>query len=255
MLSHNVKNIQTDNFEGPLELLLYLINKQGIDIREVKIAPITDAFLSYIETIEMMDLNAAGDFILMASTLCYLKSKELLPSVETDKDLPPEQDPEEIRKELAQRLAEYKRFKDASARLNQHPILNRDTFARLTVIEDVPRKAKTQLDSFGLLKIFQKLIQSQLEKPPEHIIEKSSYSIKEVSEWILNKLKNGPVLLTDLLQLMDTKPDRIIVFLALLELGRFNYIDVIQESHLSSIQIIPVFQGTVPTINLEAEVS
>ena len=254
MLAHSVQNIQTDNFEGPLELLLYLINKQGIDIREVKIAPITDAFLSYVETIELMDLNAAGDFVVMASTLCYLKSKELLPSINPNEELPPEQDPEEIRRELAQRLAEYKRFKDASTRLNKHPILNRDTFTRKALPLESPLRAKTSIDSFGLLKIFQKLIQSKTQKTPEHIIKKSTHSIKEISEWILNKLKDGPLMLSELLRSMKTRQDRVIVFLALLELGKFNHIDAVQTEHLSPIEIVPKFEGAVPIINMKAEV-
>ena len=170
------KQIQTEAFDGPLELLLYLIRREGVDIREVKIAPITDAFLSHLDQIDILGLNTAGDFLVMATTLCYLKSQDLLPTAvfSGDED---ELDPTYIREQLAQRLIAYKRYKDASTRLANRPWLGRDNFVPKFEASVIPKsQVTTETDAFGLLNIFRTLIEKQQAEPPLLHIEKANYS-------------------------------------------------------------------------------
>ena len=133
MLAYNIEEqkVQFETFDGPLELLLYLIRREGVDILEVPIARITDAYLMHLKTIDLLNLNTAGDFLLMASTLCYLKCRELLrvpDSTSSEEDL--EDDPIAIKKALQLQLINYVRCKEASIKLAKRHILGREIFTR-----------------------------------------------------------------------------------------------------------------------------
>ena len=106
--------VKLDVFEGPLDLLLYLIQKEEVDIYDIPIAKITDQYLEYLELMKLLDLNIAGEFIVMAATLMHIKSKMLLPPDQADEEKP-EEDP---RAELVRRLIEYKKFKEAASQLS-----------------------------------------------------------------------------------------------------------------------------------------
>ena len=125
-----------------LELLLYLVRRKGVDIRFVKIAPITDAFLTHLKQLQEMQLDIAGEFLLLASTLCYLKKAcELLPGIEHEEE-ESEEDPIAIRNRLADQLREYERFRSLSALLEQCPTLGPNVFAQLQTL-DPDRKDST----------------------------------------------------------------------------------------------------------------
>src|ERR1043165_9562248 len=110
--------VKFEVFEGPLDLLLYLIKKQEVDIYEVNLTQLATQFIEYIEVMRMLDLDIAGEFLVMASTLMYIKSRELLP-VEQQVQAEGEDDEEDPRWELIRQLVEYKKFKDAAAKLQQ----------------------------------------------------------------------------------------------------------------------------------------
>ena len=118
--------LRLDVFEGPLDLLLYLIKKDDIDISNIPIAEITDQYMKYIEMMQMLDLDVVGDFLVMAATLMQIKSKMLLPP---DPQVE-EEEQEDPRDELVRRLQEYKRFKEIADALQEKEILRRDFFAR-----------------------------------------------------------------------------------------------------------------------------
>lgn len=238
MLAYDARSqsVHTDVFDGPLELLLYLVRREGVDIRDLRIAPITDAYLAHLQLLDILDLDLAGDFIVLAATLCYLKSQELLPraaSQDLDED---DENPEDLRQALARRLMEYARYQEASMALSGRPWLGRDTFARpSTPLDSSELPLDPRVGPLGLLSIFQTLLQKHAAPPRVHEVSRERYSLKEMAIWLLDQIRSGPRELTDLLRALDQRMDRVVGFLATLELVRLQYITVTQSAHLSPI--------------------
>src|SRR6201996_7654593 len=122
--------VKFEVFEGPLDLLLYLIKKEEVDIYDVNLTQLATQFIEYIETMRLLDLEIAGEFLVMASTLMYIKSRELLP-VEQQVQVEGEEEGEDPRWELIRQLVEYKKFKDAAAQLQVLEVAQENTFPRL----------------------------------------------------------------------------------------------------------------------------
>src|SRR6266699_2921344 len=122
--------VKFEVFEGPLDLLLYLIKKEEVDIYEVNLTQLATQFIEYIETMRLLDLEIAGEFLVMASTLMYIKSRELLP-VDQQVEVEGEEDGQDPRWELIRQLVEYKKFKDAAARLQALEARQADIFPRV----------------------------------------------------------------------------------------------------------------------------
>src|SRR3954463_6175869 len=122
--------VKFEVFEGPLDLLLYLIKKEEVDIYEVNLTKLATQFIEYIETMRLLDLEIAGEFLVMASTLMYIKSRELLP-VDQQVQVEGEDEGEDPRWELIRQLVEYKKFKDAAAQLQALETRAENSFARL----------------------------------------------------------------------------------------------------------------------------
>src|SRR3954468_18683829 len=122
--------VQFEVFEGPLDLLLYLIKKEEVDIYEVNLTQLATQFIEYIEVMRMLDLEIAGEFLVMASTLMYIKSRELLP-VEQQVTPEEEEDREDPRWELIRQLVEYKKFKDAASQLQVMEERQENVYPRL----------------------------------------------------------------------------------------------------------------------------
>jgi|GEM_PF-1397816 len=254
MLAYNIEaqKVQIETFDGPLELLLYLVRKEGIDILEVPIARITDAYLLHMHTLDLLNINSAGDFLLMASTLCYLKCQELLSSPE---DAPieytEEDDPLAIRARLRYQLINYQRCKEASVKLGEQNRLGRDIFTRPQAEQSVAiAPPAINIDAFGLLKIFHALLNKNTEKNPAHEVLRARYSIRDMSLWILNYLKEGTCTLNDLLLKQDSLPDRIVCFLSVLDLAKLNHLTFDQQEHLKSFYLTPCFSDRTPELPL-----
>lgn len=229
--------VQTEDFDGPLELLLFLVRREGVDLRELRLAPITDAYLAQLELIETMNLELAGEFLVMAATLCFLKSRELLPRRplldETDEE---ELDAEAVRAALLRRLQEYERYKLASESLAARPRLDRDTFGRAPgagIMVDQPVDPGT--DAMGLLEVFYGVVQRHLTPPPVHQVRRAAYSLKQMAGWLMGRLHQGPRDLKDLLAEVDHVSNRVVAFLATLELARLQLVDVQQDHHLGPV--------------------
>ena len=124
--------VQFEVFEGPLDLLLYLIKKEEVDIYEVNLTRLASQFIEYIDVMRLLDLDIAGEFLVMASTLMYIKSRELLPG-DLQIENAEEDDGEDPRWELIRQLVAYKKFKDAAVRLQAREIEQENTFPRLPV--------------------------------------------------------------------------------------------------------------------------
>ena len=231
-------SIRTETFDGPLELLLYLVRREGVDIREVRIAPITDAYLAHLQVLEILDLDIAGDFLLLAATLCFLKSRELLPRAREEDEVPDEEDPEAIREALARRLIEYQRYQEASINLGGRAWLGRDVFAPPhRPIAPEERPIDPRVGPLGLLEIFQGVLVRHAAPEPVHEVHRERYSLKEMAGWVLDQIRPGPRELTELLMALDYRMDRVVAFLATLELARLQYLELEQRYHLGPVTL------------------
>jgi segregation and condensation protein A len=222
-----VYKIKLDQFEGPLDLLLFFIKRDELDIYDIPISKITKEFLEYVNIIKTLDLEVAGDFILMASTLMQIKARMLLPKEVDEKG--EEIDP---RAELIQALLEYKKYKEMSEELsffesNQRKRKYRGNFEADR--RDTPQEFETLLKNvsiYDLAKSFKKVIEG-IKDEPVHQIQKINISIDEQMNYILSKFTLTPeVHFLSLVEDMKEKIRVIITFIALLELVKMNRISL-----------------------------
>ena len=155
----NEYKVKLEVFEGPLDLLLYLIKRDEVDIYDISIERITRQYLEYLETFRMLDLEIAGEFVVMAANLIYIKSRNLLPVQEQ----PPEEEDEEEdpRWDLIRQLIEYKKFKDAAFQLHQRELLQEGLIARAPErpdLRDADSLLKSEVGIFDLINAFQKVL-------------------------------------------------------------------------------------------------
>jgi len=166
-LEENYK-VQIENiFEGPMDLLVYLIKKHEVDIYDIPIALITDQYIKYLEWLKTMDLEYAGDFVVMASTLMQIKSKMMLPVHEIEDD----EDAEDPRLEIARPLMEYLQLKSAAEQLSERSLLGRDTFVRTPKNKDLLIDDSDEIIKIGLFELidaFQKILDNL---SPDHRVD------------------------------------------------------------------------------------
>ena len=231
--------LKLEIFEGPLDLLLYLIKKNDIEISDIPIAKITEQYLEYIEMMKMLDLDMVGDFLVMAATLMQIKSKMLLPPDPTEEE-EEELDP---RDELARRLSEYKKFKEVADELKLKESQRRDLFSRMM---DEEKREQLKEDSkeiyfeanlFDLINAFT----DALKKAPEEVIHeivKEEFTVEQKIHDILHCLLDKPLVnLRELFEKSKSKPEIIVTFLAILELIRLKEIKVVQRKIFGNIEI------------------
>jgi segregation and condensation protein A len=232
--------VKLDIFEGPLDLLLYLIKKNEVDIYDIPMALITGQYLEYLELMKELNLDIAGEFLVMASTLIKIKSQMLLPPVEGEGEGEDEADP---RAELMEHLLEYQRYKEAAHQLVTRELLEKDIFKRPQT-ED-PGEAKVDGDMlieaslFDLVDALRKVIERK--DLPENImgvaVEKMTVRDKIVS--ILRQLKETPQLVfQSLFDPLVTRFEIVVTFLAVLELIRLRAIRVFQVQPYGEIRIV-----------------
>jgi segregation and condensation protein A len=175
--------VQSEVFEGPLDLLLYLVKKQEVDIYEVNLTQLATRFLEYIEVIRELDLEIAGEFLVMAATLVYIKSRELLP-VEQQAVVEDDDDANDPRWELIRKLVEYKKFKDAAAGLQAHEARQEHVYGRIPPKMEfeetaLPQKPDVSIfDLIGAVSVILKRIQQQKGGSTEIYEDKWSVSEK-----------------------------------------------------------------------------
>ncbi len=226
--------VHTEVYDGPLELLLYLIRRDGIDVRDIPISLVTTEYLQYLEMMTELDLDVAGEFIVMAATLCQLKSRMLLPRYDTVED----EDAEDPRAALVRRLLEYERFQEGAHQLMDRPLLQREVYARPVEPLD-PSKVEVEptVDAFGLLEAFYRAMQRHAEEPPVHEVELNEGSLVDRITWVLHVLERGPCSLNDLLLGVHLRAQRILTFLSVLELARLQMLSIDQSGHLSPVRL------------------
>ena len=221
-----------EQFEGPLDLLLYLIKKQNIDIMDIPILPITTQYVSYINMMQEMQFELASDYLVMASTLAEIKSKMLVPNDVEDEE---EQDP---RANLIKRLMEYQKYKDLSEKLDVIPRRNRDTFVISGIItnfnktDNLPKLELDQLEA-----AFQDVLK-RAEIYASHTIESEALSVRErMSSILININKNGTIKFTECFTYSEGRMGAIVTFLAILEMVKESLIDIIQNEDFSIIYL------------------
>ena len=239
MLAYDAQTaaVHTAIFDGPMELLLFLVRREGVDIREVRIAPIADAFLAQIELMETLDLDVAADFLVMAATLCYLKSRELLPREPLLVN--EEDDPNAIREDLARRLQEYERYREASESLCKRDLLDRDVWAPMS---EPPtggeRPVSSGMNALGLLEVFYEVLRRHKTPPPIHSVQRETYSIRDMAERVLALVDGGASDVSSVLACFADRMDRVVAFLAVLELARLFTLDITQDDHLGPVRLV-----------------
>lgn len=227
--------VKLEIFEGPLDLLLHLIHKNEVDIFDIPIATITDQYLEYLDMMKTLNINLAGDFLLMASTLIHIKSRMLLPELKEEGE---EEDP---RVEITQSLLEYMRFKEVAEELSDREILDRDVFARRVppYFQAHMRDEELQLDVnlFQLIDAFKRIMTQRL--PGVQLrLQQERWSVKEKTEAIIDRLKKGgDLFFQELFSEERTVSEFIVTFLALLELVHIGLVRVFQATHDSDIQL------------------
>jgi segregation and condensation protein A len=241
--------VKLEIFEGPLDLLLYLIRKNELDIYDISIITITQQYLEYLDLMKALNLEIAGEFLVMAATLMHIKSRSLLPN-QGDED-EAEQGPDPL-EELRRQLLEYQKFKDAALALKEHEILEKDVFTRSYFEE---RNLKTgDAEEMGDISLFELLnaLKTVLKKTgnAEALMEVTAeqISVKDRITWILDVLKTRKSLTFDsLFTEMQNKIEIVSTFLALLELIRLQAVKVLQQSLFNTIYIYAVDSG--PEVN------
>ena len=228
--------VKLEVFEGPLDLLLYLIKKEELDIHNIPITRITEQYLSYLELMETLDLDIAGDFIVMTATLMLIKSKMLLPPDPLEQELQ-EADP---RSELVRRLLEYKAFKEAAESLQRFEEQRSRVFTRMDARPDIQMDDLSFLNIsiFDLMTAFSNVLKN-LPAVSEHEVSKDEFSVADKIDWLTQKLFVAPRLrFSTLFKNAKTKNEVIVTFLALLELIRQKAIVARQEMPFEDIEII-----------------
>ncbi len=232
--------VKLDIFEGPFDLLLFLIRKNEVDIYDIPIAKITQQFLEYIEALRILDLNVAGDFIEMVAILMHIKARMLLPKLVVEG----EEEPEDPRTELVERLLEYKRFKEASYELKDLEQERRKFYPHRD-FSFVKRESKVvsneefleKVTLFDLIIAFKRALDN-MPKITYHQVQRIDVTVEEQSAFLLNQLKEKKMILfQDLMKQFKEKIVLIVTFIALLELVRKGQIEVRQADVFDDIRI------------------
>jgi len=230
--------VQLDVFEGPLDLLLYLIKKDELDIHDIPIERITKQYMQYLDLMRMLDLNFAGEFLVMAATLMMLKSRMLLPEEEREELEDEEEDP---RWDLVRQLVEYKKFKDAAQHLQELELRQENIFSRDGEGVNLGPDEEASLHDvsiFDLITAFNKAL-SRVKKDELREIFAEQYTVTEKIDAIMETLKvKEQVAFSSLLEGGRSRYEMVCIFLAILELIRLKQIQARQRERFADILIV-----------------
>lgn len=233
--------IQVSEFEGPLDLLLYLIRRDKIDIHDIPIAPITRRYMEYLELMRQLNLDVAGEFMVMAATLIHIKSKMLVPVDPTESSDEEQEDPREA---LVQRLLEFQRYKEAAGVLHQQAQIRAATWTRPDTV--LPRfddagEEMVEAGLFDLIAAFKEMLDRR-KALLAHEVESEGKSIEQAMDELVALVREGESLeFLELFARAETKGDMIVTFLALLELIRLKRVKVYQRGVFGPIRVFRPF--------------
>lgn len=243
--------VQLEIFEGPLDLLLYLVKKEEVDIYEVNLTKIATQFIEYIEVMRELDLDIAGEFLVMASTLMYIKSRELLPK-DQQVQVEEEEEGDDPRWELIRQLVEYKKFKDASAHLQSREAEQENIYARIPGrVELEPETVRPDVSIFDLVNAVNTILKRFGEKEKAgRDVYADPWTVSQKIEHLMTISKDRPSMkFSELFAQSTSRVEVVVTFLALLELIRMKQLRVLQNDPFSEIEISvapPVIQATAP---------
>lgn len=240
------------NFEGPLDLLLHLIKEHRVDIFDIPLALITEKYLEHLERMREINLDIAGEFLVMAATLAHLKSRMLLPrqdaavvAQEGAEALAAAEEAQDPRAELVRRLLEYQKYKDSAEQLAAQDLLGRDVFTRNVPVEAVPiPEDEVGLQEFSVLKLVEALdrVLERLQPKLQHEVVRERVTLSEAILRVVERLRpHGQVLFESLFSQEETptRQEIVITFLAILEMVKRRLIRVVQDEPLGPILLLP----------------
>jgi len=238
--------IKLEMFEGPLDLLLYLVKKDHLNIYDIPIAQVTEQYLQYINLMQLLDLNIAGEFLVMAATLMQIKSKMLLPAEETAA----EEEQEDPREELMRRLLEYEKFKEIAETLRQKESDQKEVFKRprAEIEKEIPPDKEVYFEAgiFDLINAFSAALKD-VPKEVFYEVIKDEFTIEEKIHEILHLLLVKPsVCISELFNKAKNKIEIIVAFLAILELIRLKEIIARQKELFKDIEILRNKENIAP---------
>jgi len=230
--------VKLEVFEGPLDLLLYLIKKDEVDIYDIPIELITRQYMETLNLMKMLDLDIAGDFLVMASTLMMIKSRMLLPEEDRPELEPEEDDP---RWELVRQLIEYKKFKDVAGCLQDMEKRQEEMFSRGmedSHIEPEPGAGLGEVSIFDLISAFNETLK-RVKEDESGVIFSEKFTVVDKIEAILERIRNGSeILFSDLFRKVASRSEIVCTFLALLELIRLKQIRAVQKVPFGEITVV-----------------
>ena len=237
-------SVKLEGFEGPLDLLLHLIQKEEMDIHDIQIAHITDRYLEYVNLMEQLDLDVASEFLVMAATLLYLKSQSILPQIVADAEYPIGD-----REQLVEQLLEYKQFKEAAQALDVYAERRSWLYGRSPELHaelDGSKEFEIKATLFDLLTAFRNVnerLELAEQEEPYETFEEEPITVEDKIAFIERQLLHEDQLLfDDLFPSLPGSPshhaERIVTFLAILELARIGKIVTVQTGPFESIYIV-----------------
>jgi segregation and condensation protein A len=239
----NLTHVKLPVFEGPLDLLLYLIKKDELDIYDIPIEKITSQYLDYLRLIKMLDLEVAGEYLVVAATLVYIKSRVILPHDQR----PPEDEAEEDdpRWELVRQLVEYKKYKDAAFELQQCLTRQESVHGRGGAFKpDIAPDGSLPFDKVGLfdlLSVFQKVLARANASEDLRDIFEDRFTVSDKIQFIQSQLvERARLVFEELFVAGASRTEIVVTFLAVLELIRLKQIGVAQENPFSPIELVKV---------------
>ncbi|MFO8027257.1 MAG: segregation/condensation protein A [Opitutales bacterium] len=231
--------IRLPAFEGPLDLLLYLIRRNEVDIYDIPIERVTEQYIEILSSMEKLDLEIAGEFFVMAATLMYIKSRMLLPKKDQGANEDVEEDELDPRWELVQQLLEYRKFKEAAEDIEQLILNSNDLIARIgpkESVEAVERPLKP-VDRVDLWNTFNQVLRRLAERITEGEIHAEQVTVADRMELILNPIETEPsFLFSELFESTTTLTTIVASFLAVLELSRLGKIHLQQDNAFADIR-------------------
>jgi segregation and condensation protein A len=236
-LSPDAYTVRLDQFTGPLDLLIHLIKKNEVNVYDIPIALITAQYLEYLEIMDELNLDVAGDFIVMAATLIHIKSRMLLPRPDSSQE-DPEEDPRSL---LVNRLLEYQKFKAAANLLHEREELRSAQWQRpdqrVADIAGEEYETEVEVDLFSLMAAF-KAVLDRAKQRPRVVVPGAQVSIEARIEQLLSRLSETEACgFEDLFQDAHSRQDLIVTFLALLEMIRTRLVRVFQAGMFGSIRV------------------
>ena len=237
--------VDLEIFEGPLDLLLYLIRREELDIYDIPIGRITEQYMKYLDLMRQLNLDVAGEFIVMAATLMVIKSRMMLPVDRRQTDEGTDEEWVDPRLDLVRQLIEYKKFKDAAGKLAEYEALTQESFdygggrPKFEKTAADAADALASIDMFDLLTAFQEVL-ARLNEVPQEELKGMRWSVPDKMDMILERSRaEGQISFSTLFTARSPRGEVIVTFLALLELLRQHRVIVYQNDAFHEITVLP----------------